>query len=150
MWPREHWTGIGHLDFIADATLNQLYLLEMNPRWWGALNLAVVNGFDFPPGLVTMALEGEPVAGAFCEPAVRRKSLWILGELIACRAELMQGKWYAPFTSLQRLLCAGRDCSCDDFCWSDPRPLMAETAHYLGRFLNARWRPKAAAFETAH
>jgi len=30
------------------------FLIEMNARFWGALNLAVQNGFDFPRGLVTM------------------------------------------------------------------------------------------------
>jgi predicted ATP-grasp superfamily ATP-dependent carboligase len=131
------WTGVGQLDFIAKADMTEPYLLEMNPRWWGALNLAVVNGFDFPLGLVTMLLDGQPVSSAFCEGVPRRKSLWIVGELMACRAELMQGKLYSPFSSLWRILFPGRDCAYDDFSWRDPLPLLFEVVHYFERFLRA-------------
>jgi hypothetical protein len=143
------WTGIGHLDFIANSSLTEAYLLEMNPRWWGALNLAVVNGFDFPLGLVTMLMDGEPAPNAFCEVTPPRKSLWIVGELMACRAEIMQGKLYAPLSSLTRILFPGRDCNYDDFHWRDPLPLVSEFAHYFGRFLRVRMNARRAAFETA-
>ena len=133
-----NWTGIGQLDFIANAEMTEAYLLEMNPRWWGALNLAVVNGFDFPRGLVTMLLDGEAVPSAFREVVPSRKSLWIAGELMACRAELMQGKLHSPFTSLWRILFPGRDCAYDDFSWRDPLPLAFEIAHYFERFVRAR------------
>lgn len=130
------WTGIGHLDFIANPSTSQPYLLEMNPRWWGALNLAVANGYDFPLGLVSMLLDGEPVSSAFCEIRPARRSLWIVGELVACQSEVMQGKLFAPLASLRRTLFPGRNTIYDDFSWSDPLPLLAETLQYLGRFLS--------------
>lgn len=132
-----NWTGIGQLDFIVDRGGAQTYLLEMNPRLWGALYLAVRNGYDFPRGLVTMLLSGQPDRACFQPSTHPVKSLWIVGELIAGLSEFRRGKRLALLTSLGRILAPTSRCIYDDFRWHDPLPLLAEIAYYGTHFVLA-------------
>ncbi len=97
-------TGIGRFDFIVDSQLSSTYLIEMNPRFWGARNLAVQNGFDFPRGLVTMLIKGEPDSDCFKLLLQPVASLWIVGEIIAGVAKFYTGKNLAPRASAGRIL----------------------------------------------
>ncbi len=57
------WTGIAHVEFKIDPRDGKPKLLEVNPRFWGSLQLAIESGVDFPFLLYKMAMEGdiEPV-----------------------------------------------------------------------------------------
>lgn len=57
------WTGIVHVEFKIDPRDGKPKLLEVNPRFWGSLQLAIESGIDFPFLLFRLALEGdiEPV-----------------------------------------------------------------------------------------
>lgn len=57
------WTGIAHVEFKIDPRDGKPKLLEVNPRFWGSLQLAIESGIDFPFLLYKMAMEGdiEPV-----------------------------------------------------------------------------------------
>jgi len=131
------WTGIGHFDFIVNAEKTSAYLIEMNPRFWGALNLAVKNGYDFPRGLITMLTSDEPDNESFQPVTVPISSLWIAGEMIAGVAEFRSGKSMALLMSLKRILFPGRACKYDDFRWHDPLPLLVELAHYGSSFISS-------------
>ena len=76
------WTGVGHLDFILGED-GRPYLLEMNPRFWGALSLAMHHGLDFPAALASLALAGKPDPGCFAARS-GGQSLWLAGEMMAC------------------------------------------------------------------
>ncbi len=130
-----NWTGIGHFDFVVDSQQSSAYLIEMNPRFWGALNLAVKNGYDFPRGLVTMLTKGEPDAQSFQPVSPSISSLWIVGETIASVGDLRRGKLGAPLEALKRIFLPGRYCSYDDFRWHDPLPLLIEFAYYGSSFV---------------
>lgn len=43
-----NWVGVAHVEFKIDSRTKQLNLLEVNPRFWGSLELAVRSGVDFP------------------------------------------------------------------------------------------------------
>ncbi len=66
------WTGVAHVEFKIDPRDGKPKLLEVNPRFWGSLQLAVESGIDFPFLLFKLAMEGdiEPVmdynAGVRC------------------------------------------------------------------------------------
>ena len=128
------WTGIGHLDFVGRREENRAWLLEMNPRFWGALNMAVQNGYDFPLGLVTMYEKGEPDPTAFLPKAEPVKSLWIVGELIAGLKENGRSKTASLITSFWRILFPGPGVVYDDFRWGDPLAVAAEAGQYLLRY----------------
>ena len=131
------WTGIGHFDFVVSPDGRDAWLIEMNPRLWGALNLAIANGFDFPRGYMGLLTDGRPPADAFRPVDAPVKSLWIVGELIAGMAEFRRGDLAAPLKSLGRIVAPGRDCVYDDFRWSDPLPLVAALAYYGAGFIRS-------------
>ena len=126
------WTGVGHLDFIIDGS-GTPYLLEMNPRFWGALHLAVRSGFDFPAALVSLMATGALGPRWF---TTRRpvRSLWIAGELMACVEDARHGRWREILRSPARFLSS----RCyDDFRLTDPLPLLMELAYYLVAFIRS-------------
>ncbi|MDN3513042.1 MAG: ATP-grasp domain-containing protein [Candidatus Brocadia sp.] len=57
------WTGVAHVEFKIDPRDGRPKLLEVNPRFWGSLQLAIESGIDFPFLLFKLAMEGdiEPV-----------------------------------------------------------------------------------------
>ena len=42
------WDGLAMLEFKYDRERNQYYFMEVNPRFWGSLELAIRCGVDFP------------------------------------------------------------------------------------------------------
>ncbi|MFC1524388.1 ATP-grasp domain-containing protein [Thermodesulfobacteriota bacterium] len=42
------WTGLGMVEFIYDVSRKKYYIIEVNPRYWGSLPLAVHSGVNFP------------------------------------------------------------------------------------------------------
>jgi predicted ATP-grasp superfamily ATP-dependent carboligase len=51
------WTGIAHMEFKIDPRDGKAKLLEVNPRFWGSLQLAIEAGVDFPYLLYRLAME---------------------------------------------------------------------------------------------
>ena len=72
------WHGVAMVEFkvTADGTP---YLIEINGRFWGSLQLAIDAGIDFPYLLYRLAI-GRPTlpAAGF---AIGRRSRWLLGDL---------------------------------------------------------------------
>lgn len=131
------WTGLGHFDFIEDPRGGDV-LLEMNPRLWGALELACVNGYDFPAALVGLTLGEEDLTTYFAPSRGRQKrSLWIVGELIATVNELRAGRWSAPLAAAARAVKGWRGTRYDDLVWHDPLPLLAEAWCYAALFVRS-------------
>jgi len=59
-----HWHGIAEVEFRLDSRDNIPKLMEINPRFWGSLCVAVDAGVDFPYLLYLMAVDGD-VKGMF-------------------------------------------------------------------------------------
>lgn len=57
------WVGAAMVEFKMDPRDGKAKLMEINPRLWGSLQLAIAAGVDFPSLLARLALEGdiEPV-----------------------------------------------------------------------------------------
>lgn len=55
------WEGVAMLEYKRDANTGVYYLMEINGRLWGSLQLAIDSGVDFPRLLVEAAL-GAPSA----------------------------------------------------------------------------------------
>jgi predicted ATP-grasp superfamily ATP-dependent carboligase len=83
------WTGVAMIEFRR-APDGSAFLMEINPRPWGSLQLAIDAGVDFPGMLMRLA-RGETIAAV--EPRIEVRSRWLLGDLdhlLSClrRAEL--------------------------------------------------------------
>lgn len=75
------WTGIAHVEFKIDPRDGKPKLLEVNPRFWGSLELAIEAGVDFPYLLYKVAMDGdiEPVK----EYNIGVKCRWLIpGDLL--------------------------------------------------------------------
>ncbi|MBI5206751.1 MAG: ATP-grasp domain-containing protein [Candidatus Firestonebacteria bacterium] len=53
------WQGVAMVEFKLDVRDNTYKLMEINPRFWGSLNLAIFAGINFPDMLVRLALDGD-------------------------------------------------------------------------------------------
>lgn len=54
-----HWHGVAMVEFKKDSRDGKFKLMEINPKFWGSLDLSIAAGIDFPVFLVNMALEGD-------------------------------------------------------------------------------------------
>jgi predicted ATP-grasp superfamily ATP-dependent carboligase len=70
------WVGVGMVEFKVDPRDGVPKLMEINPRFWGSLHLAIVSEVDFPYLILKMAL------GERFEPILRypvgRQCRWLL------------------------------------------------------------------------
>lgn len=71
-----NWSGIAHVEFKVDPRDKRPKLLEINPRFWGSLQLAVEAGMDFPFLLYKMAVDGDIEPAGEYQEGVRCR--WLL------------------------------------------------------------------------
>ncbi|MBU6950597.1 ATP-grasp domain-containing protein [Hahella sp. HN01] len=73
-----NWNGVAMVEFkVADD--GTPYLMEINPRFWGSLQLAIDSGVDFPYLLLTSFVNG--AATPVDSFVVGQKMRWLLGDL---------------------------------------------------------------------
>jgi predicted ATP-grasp superfamily ATP-dependent carboligase len=53
------WHGVAMAEFKREEETGKFVLMELNPKFWGSLELAIVAGVDFPWLACRMAMEGE-------------------------------------------------------------------------------------------
>ncbi len=149
---RFHWRGVAMVEFKQDAATGRSYLMEINGRFWGSLQLAIDSGVDFPEMLlrVTLGEACEPMLG-FTE-GVRCRWLW--GDVDHLLAMLrMPGSDRVAHPGLPgRLGALGRFLipwrPGDHFevlRWDDLRPFGRETANWVADLRESRRRPPARA-----
>lgn len=135
-----NWHGPAMVEFKRDSDGGPC-LMEINPRFWGSLELAVRSGVDFPQMCMQLAL-GESIDTPSMRPAVNR---WMLGELDSLITALLSGvpgrSRIAELASHLRGLRYGPCCEVERL--SDFRPAVYEYNAWLrtsaGRFA-ARWK----------
>ena len=83
------WHGVAQLDFRWTGNPDDTpYLIEVNPRFWGGLNQAIVSGWDYPWLLYLLAVDGHVEPPAEGRYDVRTEAL-IFG-LIATLKEISE------------------------------------------------------------
>lgn len=76
-----NWSGVAMVEFKEDAETGEVYLMEINGRFWGSLQLAIDAGVDFPRLLLAAF---EDVRGAKAETGRRvrkAQSRWLWGDV---------------------------------------------------------------------
>jgi predicted ATP-grasp superfamily ATP-dependent carboligase len=123
--------GVAMVEFKHDERTGKSWLIEVNPRFWGSLGLAIQSGVDFPNLLYRMALDGdvEPVTTYRTGLVVR----WLLGD-IGARMSAVLGR--RPRDGADPTSAA-----CDDFYWDDPVPFVGGAVLSLWKFLETRKWP---------
>jgi len=116
-----NWHGVCQADFVKDKYTGRPYLIDINPRLWGALAQGIEAGVDFPYLLYKIAMDGDvnPVMG-FKEGIVTR---WLGGDIRAFFPSIKISKNRLIF--LKRYFWDDLvNVACDDISISDPLPFL--------------------------
>lgn len=70
------WSGVAMVEYKLDAATGRPYLMEINGRFWGSLQLAIDAGVDFPALLVDLALGRRPNPVTAYRAGVRSRWWW--------------------------------------------------------------------------
>jgi predicted ATP-grasp superfamily ATP-dependent carboligase len=73
------WHGVAMIEYKVDQRTGDLYLMEVNGRFWGSLQLAIDAGVDFPSLACQLAI-GRPPADA-PSYAVGVRNRWLCGDV---------------------------------------------------------------------
>ncbi|MGH7344725.1 MAG: ATP-grasp domain-containing protein, partial [Candidatus Rokuibacteriota bacterium] len=140
------WHGVAMVEFKYDPETGRYWLMEINPRLWGSVALAIDAGVDFPYGLYCIATDADPgPQPRYRQPYYTRlvpPDLDWIGRQIR-REGVGRSR---ELLSLLRAL-SGRE-SWDHFAWTDPGPLMQNSVDYLrekARALRTRRQARADA-----
>jgi predicted ATP-grasp superfamily ATP-dependent carboligase len=137
---RFNWRGVAMVEYKRDAATGQPYLMEVNGRFWGSLQLAIDAGVDFPRLLAASAL------GERLEPQtsyrVGVRSRWWWGQVDHLAGRLRRRATAPPVPpdtrSIARafgdlLLGPFRSGDYEEVLWwNDPRPFWNETVRWMG------------------
>jgi predicted ATP-grasp superfamily ATP-dependent carboligase len=130
------WHGVAMMEYKQDRRTGTPFLMEVNGRFWGSLQLAIDAGVDFPYLAYRLA-RGEPIDAP---PAYRVgvKSRWLLGDLDHLLLRLFRGQRDLPDaapsklrTLIDFLKFGGRGLRHEVFNRSDPRPAARELHCYV-------------------
>ncbi len=86
-----NWHGIAMLEFLYDEASGKFNFIEINPRFWGSLNLPYISGVNFPY-LLHMVAAGREISlikGDYPEGII---STWIFGDIYSFFIQLLKGK----------------------------------------------------------
>lgn len=72
------WHGVAMVEFRIDES-HQAYLMEVNTRFWGSLQLAIDSGVDFP--WMLLQVSEQKVINSNSEYRIGQKLRWFLGDL---------------------------------------------------------------------
>jgi predicted ATP-grasp superfamily ATP-dependent carboligase len=133
-----NWEGVAMVEYKQDRSTGRHYLMEVNPRFWGSLQLAIDSGVDFPWHLY-QAIEGDPVT-PIPRWEVGRRSRWIWGEVdhLLTRLRHTPATLDLPadarglFSTALQILTPWRPRQRSDvFHWADPLPAWRETVAWF-------------------
>jgi len=70
------WSGVAMVEYKVDQQTSQPYLMEINGRFWGSLQLAIDSGVDFPNLLMAAATGQNPEPVVQFATGVRSRWFW--------------------------------------------------------------------------
>lgn len=130
-----HWHGVAMVEFRVSHD-GAGYLMEVNPRFWGSLQLAVDSGIDFPWWLYLMCT-GQALPNMRWK---RRRVRWVLGDLD--RLFIILKAPYSAYSLRQKLLeiavffRPSFRTSHEVNRWSDVKPFWFELKQYIRALKN--------------
>jgi predicted ATP-grasp superfamily ATP-dependent carboligase len=137
------WHGVAMLEYKQDRRSGQAFLMEVNGRFWGSLQLAVDAGVDFPYLCCQVALGQQADVPVSYKTGVR--SRWLLGDLDHLLLRLRRRDRDLPLGApsplralVDFLTSAGADAHQEIFRRDDPRPAFHEFRQYAKALVGAR------------
>jgi len=129
---RSAWHGVAMVEFRVTPE-GRPYLMEVNARFWGSLQLAIDSGVDFPWLLWRVSHGSHPELVPTYQ--VGRRLRWLLGDLDHLYLSLRDapaGQWAGRIAKLGEFLAPHPFRTRHEIDrWSDPRPAWFELKEYL-------------------
>jgi biotin carboxylase len=131
------WRGVAMVELKVEAATGTPYLMEVNGRFWGSLQLAVDAGVDFP-ALLLEAWAGRPARPPPpWRPGVRSRWWWGEVDHLVARLRRSPAELSLPagepgrLAAVVRGLAPRRGDRGEVLRWSDPRPAWRETLDWM-------------------
>jgi len=124
------WHGLAMMEFKVCPDTGNFWYIEVNPRMWGSISLAIHAGVEFPHLAVLCANEGVEVSQSEFENAnkdCKLRARWVLGDLLLSVTNLLKLK---PIVAYETLFSEKADIT-DDFFLDDPLPFLGEIFYYV-------------------
>lgn len=129
------WHGVAMVEFRV-ANDGTGYLMEVNPRFWGSLQLAIDSGVDFP-WLLYLISTGQDIPGIHWR---HRRVRWLLGDLdrlyLVLKSPVSDYSLGAKFIEIMRFLRPNRRNRHEVNRVNDLRPFWFELKQYLRALRN--------------
>jgi len=128
---RLEWHGPAQVEFLREEGSGRPYLLEVNGRFWGTIDLAVAAGLDFPVLACRMARDGDVPFQSGYRVGLRYR--WPFPYALLHARE--SGRWWG---SVRDFLLPGRE-KRSDISFTDPMPLVMEVLYTAKRVWGQRF-----------
>lgn len=110
-----NWHGVAMVEFRIDSRDGIPKLMEINPRFWGSLSLAINAGVDFPYLLYKMGKDGDISLCTNYQIGVKNR--WLIGDLLWILSSQNKRKDFFEFIQFSNI-------GSDEFTLNDPLPLL--------------------------
>jgi predicted ATP-grasp superfamily ATP-dependent carboligase len=132
------WQGVAMVEFKVEGATGTPYLMEVNGRFWGSLQLAIDAGVDFPALLIEAAADRPaPPLGEF-RAGVRSRWWWgdvdhLIARMRRSRAALdLPGDAPGRWTAIRDFLHVRPGIDRNEVLrWNDPAPFLRESLDWL-------------------
>lgn len=140
-----NWHGIAMVEYRVDPE-GKAWLMEINARFWGSLQLAISSGCDFPLIMYQDVLEGRSPESVGYRVGTRCR--WLLGDLDHLLLVLRPGKgsrnrhytfWQKLQAVVRFVLPAGRRVRHEVDRLDDPGPFLVEIRQYVAALFGRRY-----------
>ncbi len=130
------WHGLAMCEFKVCPETGQFWFIEVNPRLWGSISLAVSAGVEFPYLAWLCATTGEAEAVRYHASRKLKmpwRSRWLLGDLLVAAKSASRGR----IREMSEILFEANADYVDDWFWDDPLVFFGEVGVYLKRMIAA-------------
>ena len=124
------WNGLAMCEFKVCPDTGRFWFIEVNPRMWGSISLAIESGVQFPYLAWLCATQGATQAidyHASCKVHSSWKARWLLGDIFIILNKLFK----FDLKAVLRILMDENADSLDDFFWDDPFVFLGEVLAYF-------------------
>lgn len=120
--------GVAMVEFKYNEKENKAWLIDVNPRFWGSIGLAINAGVDFPMLLYKMAIGELPAYKNTYKEGIRYK--WLLGDILGL-VEII--RYTHKISSIKELF--EKVDGYDDYYKDDRFAFYASIALYIRRYI---------------
>jgi len=131
------WHGLAMCEFKVCSETGKFWFIEVNPRMWGSIPLAIAAGVEFPYLAWMCAKMGPKEAKEYHRRAILAdhwRARWLLGDLFV----FLQKCGKLQFKEAIKILVKTKSDSLDDFYIDDPLPFFGELFIYLKKIIYKR------------